>query len=507
MDYNQQHQQQPYGHYGDGGGGASSRLRRRTVADSDYSRNGHDSNGAYGNGNADADDKYGSKSVRRRMVRRLDMFPKVETDLEVKTERGGLVTLVGYGIVFFLVLNELLAHRAMNQDTIETVVVDTSLSPKMNVNINISFPAIACVDLHLDVMDVAGDSQMNIEDTLMKRKISKTGKIMQTKSSTMEAKVNQAHEEDVKKKKILEETNKPGEDYCGPCYGAAETDDQCCNDCDSVVAAYKKKRWNEDSVIRDAEQCIREGRETKSNRAAPPRHITTGEGCNLSGHMSINRVNGNFHVALGEGVERNGRHIHLFVPDDAPKFNTTHTIHELTFGTPTETGKKFRNVETQGLNGVSKVVTDENGETGLFQYYLKVVPTVYKSHGGTLRERTNRYFFTDRYRPLWADAIDEESNSGDVHYEHRGGREHVGHNVGGDMKNSHSKADHHHHMNSILPGVFFIYEIYPFAVEVDQKRVPFSHFMIRIVALIGGVFTIVGWFENAMCVRDKNRRR
>lgn len=475
-------------------------MRRRNVEhyNSDgYSFNGNSGGGGGGsNSNGDSSDNKYKKSMRRKMVKNLDFFPKVESDLMVKTERGGLVTLVGYGIVFFLCLNELFAHWAISSDTIESVVVDTSLSTKMNVNINISFPAISCVDLHLDVMDVAGDSQMNIEDTLIKRRINKRGLILQTKSSVTEVKVNQAHHEETKMNEALH--GEVPDDYCGPCYGAADDEDQCCNDCDTVVKAYKKKRWNEDAVLKDAEQCIREGRKPKNVNTAGPRHITTGEGCNLSGHMHINRVNGNFHMALGEGVVRGGRHIHLFIPEDAPKFNTTHTIHELTFG------PKVSESEHGDLEGVTKVTTEENGETGLFQYYIKVVPTVYKSRDpGTPPRETNRYFFTDRYRPLWADGLEDGNFD---HVEHRNGREHVGHHIAGAAKHSHGKAQHHHHMNSILPGVFFIYEIYPFAIEVEEKTVPFSHFLIRIMALIGGIFTIVGWTESVMCVRDKNRR-
>ena len=70
-----------------------------------------------------------------------------------------------------------------------------------------------------------------------------------------------------------------------------------------------------------------------------------------------------------------------------------------------------------------------------------------------------------------------------------------------------SKDSHHQVQNSILPGVFFIYEIYPFAVEVRKTSVPFTHLLIRIMATVGGVFTIVGWADSYFYSRDKNRRR
>ena len=50
--------------------------------------------------------------------------------------------------------------------------------------------------------------------------------------------------------------------------------------------------------------------------------------------------------------------------------------------------------------------------------------------------------------------------------------------------------------NVILPGVFFIYEIYPFAVEVTPTRVPWTHLLIRIMATVGGVVTMVRWADS-----------
>jgi hypothetical protein len=46
-----------------------------------------------------------------------------------------------------------------NKDTTEHIRVDTSLGKRMRVNVNVTFPALACEDLHVDVIDVAGDAQ------------------------------------------------------------------------------------------------------------------------------------------------------------------------------------------------------------------------------------------------------------------------------------------------------------------------------------------------------------
>ena len=45
----------------------------------------------------------------------------------------------------------------------------------MRVNLNITFPALHCDDLHLDVIDVAGDSQLEISDKMFKQRLNLNG--------------------------------------------------------------------------------------------------------------------------------------------------------------------------------------------------------------------------------------------------------------------------------------------------------------------------------------------
>lgn len=434
------------------------------------------------------------RSSPKSVVKNLDfMFPKVDTEYTIRTEGGGVASLVAYALIFILVLAEVVAWAGQNSSTKEHISVDTSLGQRMRVNLNITFPGLACEDLHVDVMDVAGDSQLHIEDTMVKQRLSGRGRPM---GAEEEAKSNQHRQNQEKREKILSEDTP--QDYCGPCFGAQERDDQCCNTCDELIAAYEAKRWKTEMLLTTSEQCIREGRDK-----GQPKRMKRGEGCNLSGSMTVNRVAGNFHIAMGEGIERDGRHIHTFVPDDTPNFNASHIIHELSFGSPTSTTK----IEDRAsLNGVAKIVTKEHGTTGLFQYFIKIVPTTFISKnkkGGEGIVETNRYYYTERFRPLMKEFIDDD------HYEDDDKRIDLGDSEEDDQKDQsnrraavdaghkggHSNKDHHDVRNAILPGVFFIYEIYPFAVEVTQNSVPLTHLLIRILATVGGVFTFVRWAD------------
>jgi hypothetical protein len=338
-----------------------------------------------------------------------------------------------------------------------------------------------------------------VEDTLSKIRLDPQGKRIGTEAERVES---NAHEQQAKNKERILKAGLP-DDYCGPCYGAQEKDkdDQCCNTCDEVLAAYKKRKWISDYALVTSEQCIREGRDHKETKK-----MTKNEGCNLSGFMNVNRVSGNFHIAMGEGKERDGRHIHSFLPEDAPNFNASHVIHHLSFG------GTWAGNDDRVLDGVTKIVTKYHGTTGLFQYFIKVVPTAYigKEFSDTGYQETNRYFFVERFRPLMSEYIegeddDEVNADSSTSTDNSTGLVTV---TAGAGNKKHSHSSHHNVRNTgVLPGVFFMYEIYPFAIEISRNSVPLTHLLIRILAMVGGVFTIVRWTDSCLHERERTRRK
>jgi len=503
-----------YGSYSGGGGMSANGTGSAAAGDGGLRRRGNASlNGGGYNNHHYSGDYYngdGSKGRKSSAVEKLDfMFPKVAQEFTVKTHSGGVAAMAAYGLILILVLTEITTWRGQNRLETSTAVVDTSLGRKMRINMNITFPAIACEDLHLNAIDVAGDSQIDVEDTMKKLRLHANGGVYNNKE--IEVELNMHNIEDAKKKEILR--TKLPDKYCGPCYGAHESEGQCCDTCDDIIEAYQKKRWKTELLTYTAEQCVREGRDK-----ALPKKIVKGQGCNLSGYMTVNRVGGNFHVAMGEGVERDGRHIHTYNPEDAINFNSSHIIHQLSFG---PTGGN------EALNGATKIVTEEKGSTGLFQYYVKIVPTTYVGEGvnfpkfdeeslpslypeaedsatassvSKVRQiETNRYFFTERYMPLMTDLLEEHQKE----YE----EDEVRAAVDTGYTGGHDNKDHHQKQNSVLPGIFFIYEIYPFAMKISQNEVPFTHLLIRLMATIGGVFTLARWLDSILEGRMNPRSR
>jgi hypothetical protein len=198
-------------------------------------------------------------------------------------------------------------------------------------------------------------------------------------------------------------------------------------------AAYTIKGWSTADLDKTAEQCVREGKD-------PAKASQKGEGCNVDGYLEVNKVAGNFHVALGKSKSVDGRLIHEFNPIDAEDYNTSHYIKHLTFG-DTYPGQQ------NPLDGRTQIVDGHKSATGVYQYFVKVVPTVFRDTWGN-EKRTNDFAFTEKFTPV-GEAKDAKH---DEHHAH------------------HGHGHRHPQYISALPGVFFVYEMSPFLVVKETER-------------------------------------
>ena len=94
------------------------------------------------------------------------------------------------------------------------------------------------------------------------------------------------------------ETLKLDPNRCESCYGVEPEKKKCCNSCHDVREAYQMKGWNPPDP-KNIEQCKREG---IKSWGGPP------EGCEIYGNIEVNKVAGNFHIALGQSFEKH--HVH-----------------------------------------------------------------------------------------------------------------------------------------------------------------------------------------------------
>lgn len=341
----------------------------------------------------------------------------------------------------FLVLSELNAY--LTPQLTEELFVDTTRGHKLKINLDVIIPTISCDYLSLDAMDSTGEQHLHIEHNIYKRRLNLDGhpiedaKKEEIQSSTTTKKLNETVSETVVEVEKPKEDEKP---LCGSCYGAQKNDSQCCNTCQEVIDAYREKKWNPNTDSFD--QCKNEKKlEGEFAKKA------FDEGCHIYGSLEVNRMGGSFHIAPGKSFSINHIHVHDVQPFSSSKFNTSHRINKLTFG------EEFGFGHTNPLDNL-EVTAKETAI--MYQYFLKIVPTMYVSRDGS-PIHTNQFSVTTHQKS--AMAISGES---------------------------------------AMPGVFFSYELSPLMVKFTEKDNSFSHFLVNICGIIGGIFTVAGLLDGIL---------
>lgn len=357
-------------------------------------------------------------------IKQLDAFPKINEDFYSRSLSGGVITLISSIAMLLLFLTEL--RLFLNPVTKTQLIVDTSRGETLKIYLDVTFPSLACSIISLDAMDISGEQHLDVKHDIFKKRLDSTGKA-----------VEPPKQENIGGPQIDKPLQRHGgrlehnETYCGSCFGAEQSDEDCCNSCEEVREAYRRKGWavtNPDSM----DQCKREGWLQKIKDEE-------GEGCNVYGSLEVNKVAGNFHFAPGKSFQQSNMHVHDFLAFQKESFNVSHRINELSFG------PHFPGV-VNPLDGAQRI---QMTPTGMYQYFIKVVPTMYKDIRG-YKIQTNQFSVTEHFRPV---------------------------EVG---------------MSRNLPGVFFFYDLSPIKVNFDQTKTSFLHFLTNVCAIVGGVFTVSG---------------
>ncbi|XP_038209767.1 endoplasmic reticulum-Golgi intermediate compartment protein 3 [Zerene cesonia] len=360
--------------------------------------------------------------------KQFDAYAKTLEDFRVKTATGATISLIGGSVMFLLILSEL--HTYMSPNISEELFVDTSRGHKMKINFDIIVPRISCDYLVLDAMDSSGEQHLQMDHNIYKRRLDLNGNPI----------------EEPKKEEIIISTSyvknnssEIAEVTCGSCYGAAFNESQCCNTCEEVKEAYKIRRWALPDLA-TIEQC-------KNDESIEKVNLALKEGCQLYGYMEVNRVGGSFHIAPGKSFTINHIHVHDVQPYSSSVFNTTHIIKRLSFGSD------IKSANTAPLDGVTGLAKEG---AVMFQYYIKIVPTMYVSLDNKVLH-TNQFSVT-----------------------------------------RHQKAVSNVNSESGMPGAFFSYELSPLMVKYTEKERSLGHFATNICAIVGGVFTLAGIFDSLL---------
>ena len=382
-------------------------------------------------------------------IKALDVYPKTHDDFKERTGSGAAVSIVSLSVIFLLVVSELRAY--FTPVTTDHLYVDTTRGERIRINANITFPHMPCAGLNLVAMDVAGEQQIDVVRNLIKTRLSLDGHDLgkEVDGETMARKLK-----------------------CGTCYSREQPpprgerpNQRCCNSCADVKELYTelnqaaaKERQKEGAGGANADprhaptpSSYKWEEHTLCQHEAvlmdPSRLAKIHEGCNLFGFLEVNKVAGNFHVAPGKAFQSAaGQLVHEFKPFDTHTYNVSHTIHSLSFGVHYPS-------RVNPLDGATAIL--QNG-SGVFQYFVKVVPTTYEPARGP-KIHTHQYSVTDQF-----------------------------------------KSAHDPTKGFVLPGVFFIYDISPIMVKFTEKRTSFTHFLVSLCAIVGGVFTVSGIIDSVI---------
>ena len=135
--------------------------------------------GGSAGGGSLADDQQAASVTK--IVKKFDMYAKVKEEYTVKkppSTSSSSRTIIAWVLTAVLTLSELWGY-ATSTGTKEHMLVDTSLGQKLRINVNITFPALSCAEVHVDAMDVAGDYHPYMEGSMQKQRLSgKTGKTL-----------------------------------------------------------------------------------------------------------------------------------------------------------------------------------------------------------------------------------------------------------------------------------------------------------------------------------------
>jgi len=367
-------------------------------------------------------------------IKQFDVYPKTAENITVQTPIGATVTIIGSLLLLFLAISEFGEYYTPNRT--HSLKVNYNRDEKMKIGFRILFSELPCEVVNIDITDRFGGDEVAVE-TKSFIKLPWKGNFTKVKGEVDSENRNNLKGQDYEALLWTSLTgvysNRPdaGRTGCMPCHEASGRGAiKCCNNCLALKRAYAQSGLDVNRALTQY-QCAGEAEI---------------EGCMIHGYIEVNKVQGNFHIAVGEShVEGDQRHHHHWpAPERKLGFNTTHYISMLAFG------EQFPNMENP-LDGFNFVETG----IGQQQYFIQVVPTSFQSNGHTIE--TNQYSVTYHHSVV-------------------------------DLTSDHLE----------LPGVFFKYDISEVKIFIQEETKSFSRFITRLCAVIGGVWVVIGLIYNGL---------
>eukprot|EP00879_Flechtneria_rotunda_P003130 GHRR01003351.1.p1 GENE.GHRR01003351.1~~GHRR01003351.1.p1 ORF type:complete len:673 (+),score=232.53 GHRR01003351.1:391-2409(+) len=381
----------------------------------------------------------------------VSAYKRADAHLTRQTTHGAVVTILGVLLGVTLACHEVSWYLAGKGTS--KMAVDLARRHDLNIHVDISFPAIPCAGLSVDIMDASGsvgnDANHAKDVHLHKVRLDQHSKRIGGRSGEY----------------VTPQSQKMVQDRAGMVMqidlGAAMTQ---MSDMDTELQKH--------------------------------------EGCRVYGDVSVRRVAGKLHFAV---------HQQSFV-DVLPQMltghilpkltNMSHVIYKVAFG-PEYPG------QVNPLDGFSRI--SQPGEVPkAYKYFLKVVPTEYRTRMGFVLE-TSQYSVSEYAMTLngagpaglanqpagnsgSADSKSGVANSSQPHQ--KVPEETAADPTGGGV----SAAAGESHATSTVRDAFvdFSYDLSPIIMTIHQSPASILHFIVRLCAVVGGVLSVTRMADKAV---------
>ena len=212
-----------------------------------------------------------------KVVRELDVFPKVSEDYQKTTVRGGTFSIISIALIIVLVVSEFFYYTSTELKFRYSVDTDMDALLQFHLDMTIAMP---CNYLGADIVDLAGESKgiapfMIMEPAVFE--LSENGKAYF-----------------YAKRELLDHFS----------------ESRSLNDFPVIENI---QRLSRDNYVRD-DQSIEKS------------------GCRIHGKMEVKKVAGNFHITLGRSIPHPQGHAHINIMVPGGKVNFSHRIDHLSFG-------------------------------------------------------------------------------------------------------------------------------------------------------------------------------
>mmetsp|Transcript_18189 Transcript_18189/g.31162 ORF Transcript_18189/g.31162 Transcript_18189/m.31162 type:complete len:340 (+) Transcript_18189:14-1033(+) len=268
-------------------------------------------------------------------------YARPEAHLVEHTGHGALVTVLGTALALFLFVHETTHFWALSTQT--QMSVDLQRRHHLPIELEMSFPSMPCAALSLDVLDISGTSQSDINTDVRGMEVHK----MRLDSSG---------------KQIGRHTD----EYKTP-HSQQVVEDGMGGAMMNVNVPLAMKHLADMEAEADSH-----------------------EGCHMIAKLKLNRVAGRVHISAHDNMVfqmlpqlLSGHHLPTLL-------NISHTIHHVSFG-------PFYPGQVNPLNGYTRILDTSFAS---FKYFLKVVPTEYYGRMGGPPTETHQYSVTEYEVPV-----------------------------------------------------------------------------------------------------------